>query len=94
MAAVLVDAIGVLFGRGSRPDQQRLRDETWNWVMAEDPEWPFSFENVCQALGLDPDRVRGRLGRPAGIPEWYLAACAAGDVEPDPREALTLRLVS
>ena len=33
-----------------------------------DREWPFSFENLCDALSLDPGRLRHGLGRGPGTP--------------------------
>jgi hypothetical protein len=34
-----------------------------NWIFAEDRNWVFSFENICETMGLDPDYVRGGLLR-------------------------------
>ena len=31
------------------------------YVASSDRAWPFSFENLCEALGLDPKRVRREL---------------------------------
>jgi len=31
------------------------------YVASSDRAWPFSFENLCEALGLDPQRVRREL---------------------------------
>ncbi|MBI4525539.1 MAG: hypothetical protein HY695_17205 [Deltaproteobacteria bacterium] len=33
------------------------------WLMDEDSSWPFSFENVCGVLGLEPTAIRGELNR-------------------------------
>jgi hypothetical protein len=35
------------------------------WVDADDPRFPFSFVNVCTALGLDPGAIRRELRRAA-----------------------------
>jgi hypothetical protein len=37
------------------------RREVDAWFASDDRQWPFSFRNVCRALGLDPDDVRGRV---------------------------------
>ncbi|WP_410962436.1 hypothetical protein, partial [Salmonella sp. SAL4355] len=31
------------------------------YLASTDRTWPFSFENVCDALGLDSDRLRSEL---------------------------------
>jgi hypothetical protein len=31
------------------------------YVASVDRVWPFSFENLCEALGLDPQRLRREL---------------------------------
>lgn len=62
MRAVLEDAIRCLGGAGGpmrlRPS---LAAEARRWVADEDRQWPYSFENICEALGLDPAHVRSRL---------------------------------
>jgi len=35
------------------------------WFYGEDRSWPFSFLNICEALGLDPAFVRKGLRRSA-----------------------------
>ena len=35
--------------------------DAYSWVMANDFSWPYSFQNVCKALGLSPDFVRAEL---------------------------------
>ncbi|MGH7965391.1 MAG: hypothetical protein ACRERD_26870 [Candidatus Binatia bacterium] len=34
------------------------------WVLSHDRTWPFSFENICLALDLDPVRLRSALYTP------------------------------
>jgi hypothetical protein len=60
MRAVLDDAMTIVLSRRIR-DSATLRSETIYWVLADDPEWVFSFLNVCDALTLDPNRLRARL---------------------------------
>lgn len=37
--------------------------EAEEWILEEDGDWPFSFENVCEVLGLNPRYVRQGLIR-------------------------------
>jgi hypothetical protein len=37
--------------------------ETNAWFEADDLKWPYSFANLCTALGLDRDAVRSALRR-------------------------------
>jgi hypothetical protein len=32
------------------------------WFASSDRRWPYSFENICAALGLDAGGIRRRLG--------------------------------
>jgi hypothetical protein len=65
MLAVLEEAVG---------DYQRCLDATGNearrqfkdaaeWFACEDTEWPYSFLNICNALGLEASYVRAGLAR-------------------------------
>jgi hypothetical protein len=36
------------------------------YVASTDSGWPFSFANLCDALGLDADALREELIRPSG----------------------------
>jgi len=40
---------------------QREYWDAYDWVAAEDREWPFSFVNLCDALGLDVESTRRRI---------------------------------
>ena len=71
MWRTLLDGIGALDRSG--PTGQRARQ----WIAAVDPESSFSFENVCEAVGIDPDVLRpalvGKSGR-GGLPAAVRAA--------------------
>jgi hypothetical protein len=56
MLAVLEDAVGLYTRVPQAP-------ETEAWVQADDRSWPYSFVNLCDALGLDRTAVRGALRR-------------------------------
>lgn len=65
MAALLMDAL-VQFEKacaGRDPRARRMLHELQAWFYADDDSWPFSFENVCEHLRLEPDAIRGRLAR-------------------------------
>ncbi len=65
MLAVMEDAITTfqksVYGATRR--QRRLLKETEEWVGAEDISWPFSFENICGALDIEPNYLRSGLRR-------------------------------
>jgi hypothetical protein len=63
-------AAGVL--RQAAADLRRLRDsqdavgrevyfDARSWFMSNDREWPYSFTNVCDSLGLSLDDVRDEV---------------------------------
>ena len=63
MLAILEEALAT-FQRGLNspvPEQRRRFHEVDDWVASADTDWPFSFENVCAALMMDPDYIRGGL---------------------------------
>ena len=65
MLAVLEEAIAT-FQRhvvaGTRRSQ-RLVEEVEEWVDGQGSEWPFSFENVCAALDIEPEYLRNGMAR-------------------------------
>ena len=60
MLAVLEDAARTYGEPEGLPDSVPRR-EVDAWFASDDRRWPFSFLNVCRALRLDPDVVRGRV---------------------------------
>jgi hypothetical protein len=64
MIAVLHDALDCLekyrFATGRQGG--RLFREAKRWFLADEPDWPYSFECICGVLDLDSDAVRQRLG--------------------------------
>ena len=81
MIAVVQDAINCIekyrFATGHRG--RRLFDEVTKWLGAKETDWPYSFESICQVLGLDADAVRHRLGvaqeqQPVLVPRQMYAA--------------------
>ena len=70
-AAVLIDAIRRLVG-AARMRERPARQQELRWILSRDAKAPFSFNNVCEALGFDPSRLRRSLLGPAfgahGVP--------------------------
>lgn len=59
MLAVLVDAIELYqnyVSRRRKISRQRFL-EAEQWIREENQEWPFSFENICEALGFNPQYI-------------------------------------
>jgi hypothetical protein len=63
MLAVLVDAINVLEGWHHRGSARKRRNsaEAAQWVNSRGAKYPFSFDNVCDALEIDSELLRSRL---------------------------------
>jgi len=65
MLALLEDAINCyqdnLISRSGK--KKRLFEDTEQWILRTDGDWIFSFDNVCDALGLNPEYVRQGLLR-------------------------------
>ena len=41
--------------------RQRLYMDAYRWVMSNDRAWPYSFVNICEAVGLSPQFLRAEL---------------------------------
>ena len=70
LLAMLEDAIHLFQkyrGARDRAGKERFR-EVEGWFMRKGNHWLFSFENVCELLGLDPQYVRRGLLASAGPP--------------------------
>ena len=66
LQAVLDDLRGSARGPvvGSRPPTyRRSYEQARAYIASTDRNWPFSFENLCEAIGLDADTLRGQLTR-------------------------------
>jgi len=63
MLAVLEDAVACYAGRLKAPRENPaiLRRQAAYWLSCEDWDSPFSFNNVCEALALDPTAIRERI---------------------------------
>jgi hypothetical protein len=84
MLAVLEEAVVTLHRHfnDTTCDSRRAFLEVERWVRCtDDSSWPFAFENICEALKLDAERLRQGLeawkesqrqsrDRPASEPPW------------------------
>jgi hypothetical protein len=63
MLAVLEDAVACYAGKlkAPRENPKILRRQAAFWLSCEDWDSPFSFNNVCEALALDPQAIRERI---------------------------------
>ena len=65
MFAVLEDAVRCFTKQfiEKRLRTQCLAEEAEEWVFTDDERWPFSFVNICAALGIDPQYLRQQLAQ-------------------------------
>jgi hypothetical protein len=63
MVAVLEDAIDCFQKHCNARDAKarQLFEDAERWVASDDRNWPFSFINICDLLGLNPSYVREGL---------------------------------
>jgi hypothetical protein len=66
MLAVLEDAVAVFMREAARDSHEASADfeAARVWIASDAAEWPFSFVNICRALGLEPSSIR------RGLREW------------------------
>ena len=71
MTAVLLDALSIFYKtHGIRDHRKRLEfREVHSWVFADGTDGPFSFENVCGAIGVDATALRDSLRRGQRMPK-------------------------
>jgi hypothetical protein len=65
MHAVLVDALRCFqrnFETRHRPGQQQFKEAQF-WIFQDKGSGPFSFEDVCDVLGVSPGRLRDLIVR-------------------------------
>jgi hypothetical protein len=62
MRAVLEDAVHC-FQKSQGSDAATLAKDAERWLFTDDQRWPFSFMNICAALGLNAEYLRMGLQR-------------------------------
>jgi len=66
LQTVLDDCRGSRYRRRAgflAPTDLRARRQAIAYVASTDRAWPFSFENLCEALGLDASGLRHELNK-------------------------------
>jgi hypothetical protein len=65
MLAVLQDAVECFqeYVLAQYPGEKKLFQEAEDWILEKNTDWPFSFENICETLQLDPGYLRQGLLR-------------------------------
>ena len=60
MSALLFDGIQsyIHYALPRNPSERAHFSEAFNWVMDKGTEYPLSFNNVCEALGIEPEYLR------------------------------------
>lgn len=63
--AVLEDAVDCFQKYVMARDRRgaTLFREAEEWILDEDADWPFSFEQICETLGIEPNYLRQELMR-------------------------------
>ena len=94
MAAVLEDAIDCVSIdlRSATARQRKQFEQARQWFAAEDEsEWTFSFENICEALGIHPGYLRGQIQSSAPSGNSGAIRLAVQSPAASPRENLYFR---
>lgn len=63
LLAMLEDAVHCFqtYLLARKPHERRLFQEAQEWIESTDTRWFFSFENICDILGIHPGRMREAL---------------------------------
>jgi hypothetical protein len=63
MLAILQDAVDCYqrHALARNPRHRAEFEEAKQWITSSDSDWVFSFENICNVLGIDPDYIRSGL---------------------------------
>ena len=63
LLAMLEDAVHCFqtYLLAKKPHERRLFQEAEEWIESTDGLWFFSFENICDVLGINPSRMREAL---------------------------------
>lgn len=86
LLAVLEDAIHCFRhyrSAGDRVGQQRFRDAE-SWIQQQGREWAFTFDNVCELLGIEPEYLRRKMIEEVRSANMAVprSVCLNGSVEP------------
>jgi hypothetical protein len=78
LLAMLEDAVHCFqtYVLAKKPHERRLFQEAEEWIDSTDAHWYFSFENICDILGIHPGRMRDALR------EWKIQQISQPRVSP------------
>lgn len=54
---LLIESVKSAFGESRGGRKRKPSDEAWAWIISDDQELPFSFNQCCLACGVDPDTM-------------------------------------
>lgn len=54
---LLIESLKSAFGESRGGRKRKPSDEAWEWILSEDRELPFSFNQCCLACGIDPEKL-------------------------------------
>jgi hypothetical protein len=65
MLAVLQDAVECYqkYALARDPRGTTLFENACEWIDSGEREWPFSYVNICEVLGLNPEYIRRGLSK-------------------------------
>ena len=63
MLAILRDAVECFqkYALARDPQGEDLHRDAAEWIFSDEREWPFSFENICDVLGVSAEYIRAGL---------------------------------
>ena len=76
MLAVLSDAI-VLYQTRAPGTPRHDFEEAQRWILSDDRAWPYSFVNICEALGIAFEPLRRALFHDSAAPPRLVTRPAA-----------------
>lgn len=84
MLAILKDAVECLekYRKARSSSSKALYQNAYEWVEDRGTVWLFSFNNICDLLGFDPDYLRGFLLKREG--QFGRFTTARGKTSPIP----------
>ena len=54
---LLIESVRHAFGESRGGQKRRPSDDAWEWLVSEEKELPFSFEQCCHACGVDSETM-------------------------------------
>ena len=69
LQTVVDDVVSGAAGRATVLCDARAYEQALAYVDSRDRHWPFSFENICETIGLDAEGIRRTLQRQVLPPE-------------------------